>query len=227
MITKIIFIALPGVGDNDIELVIRRSIEYDMPIILKQSYQNFGEFGYEQILSQPFELMEMDSLLISQPLNSGLRLLYQVRERISELESHEYIYNESSYDYPLLAIETGTVHDLVSPCIYNIYNITVPDPLNCIMGLLNISELKNMWEHRPPPVVYTSPYKVIPLDCNGVGTVTRILAGGYEVMYGVNDVGINTSLSNCSTTFHTHSLTYLHRCIGMCVGRITLTLNRC
>ena len=52
------------------------------------------------------------------------------------------------------------------------------------MGLQNISELKNMWEHRPPPVVYSSPYREIPLECNGTGIVMRILAGAYEVMSG-------------------------------------------
>ena len=64
---------------------------------------------------------------------------------------------------------------------------TALDPLNCIIGLQNISKLRNMWEHRPPPVVYTSPYIMIPLNCNGIGTVTRILAGGYEVIHGVNE----------------------------------------
>ena len=124
MITKIIFIALPGVGNNDIELIIRRSLGYDMPIILNQANQNFGEFGYEQTLSQPFDLMAMDSFMISQPLDSGLRLLYQVGDDMlniswsSELESHQYIYYERTYDYPLLAIETGRVHELVSHYIH-------------------------------------------------------------------------------------------------------------
>ena len=68
------------------------------------------------------------------------------------------------------------------------------------MGLQNISELKNMWEHRPPPVVYSSPYREIPLECNGTGIVMRILAGAYEVMSGdqapyieINDCVCNPS----------------------------------
>ena len=90
-----------------------------MTIILNQTNQNFGEFGYEQILSQPFQLMALDSLLISQPLDSGLRLLYQVGDDMlniswsSELESHQHIYYETTYDYPLLAIETSELYIFV------------------------------------------------------------------------------------------------------------------
>ena len=46
---------------------------------------------------------------------------------------------------------------------------------------MNESELRNMWEYRPPPVRYTSPYREIPLNCSGTGNVTRILAGAYNV----------------------------------------------
>ena len=113
MITKIRFIALPGVGDNDIELVISRSLGSNLSISLNEASQSFGDFGYEQVLFQPFELLAMDSLWIDQP-KSGLRLLYQVGDDMlniswsSEIENHGYIYNETVYDYPLLAIETGS-----------------------------------------------------------------------------------------------------------------------
>ena len=77
MITKIRFIALPGVGDNDIELVISRSLGSNLSISLNEASQSFGDFGYEQVLVRPFELLAMDSFWIHQP-KSSLRLLYQV-----------------------------------------------------------------------------------------------------------------------------------------------------
>ena len=49
---------------------------------------------------------------------------------------------------------------------------------------MNKSELRNMWEYRPPPVRYTSPYREIPLVCSGTGSVNRILAGAYSAMSG-------------------------------------------
>ena len=86
-----------------------------------------------------------------------------------------------------------------------IISLFVPDPLNCIIGLQNISKLRNMWEHRPSPLVYTSPYIMIQLNCNGIGTVTRILAGGYyndsEVLSGYQTpyIEINDYVCNLST----------------------------
>ena len=64
---------------------------------------------------------------------------------------------------------------------------TVPDSLNCILGLHDTSELRSMWENRHPPVVYTSPYITMPLSCMGRGTVINLLAGAYEVTYGVDE----------------------------------------
>ena len=49
---------------------------------------------------------------------------------------------------------------------------------------MNESELRNMWEYRPPPVRYASPHREIPLRCSGTGNVTRILAGAYSAMSG-------------------------------------------
>ena len=82
-------------------------------------------------------------------------------------------------------------------------SFTFSDPAGCIEGLVNESELRNMWEYRPPPVRYTSPYREIPLVCSGTGSVNRILAGAYSAMSGYQpphiQFGGNDHVCNLST----------------------------
>ena len=99
--------------------------------------------------------------------------------------------------------------------MYNYKFFTIPDPLNCIMGLQNISELKNMWEHKPPPIVYSSPYREIPLECNGTGIVMRILAGAYEVMSGDQAPYIETNDCVCNLSSLNEDLS-VYECILDC-----------
>ena len=79
-------------------------------------------------------------------------------------------------------------------------SFTFSDPAGCIEGLVNESELRNMWEYRPPPVRYTSPYREIPLNCSGTGNVTRILAGAYSAISGDQPpyIEIGENYRNCN-----------------------------
>ena len=113
-LTKIAFIALPGVGNDNIVLLLNNSLHVE----LSGATQSFGEFGYELELPDidriPFN--SGDTLWIEHPHynDSSLRLLHQVGyETINNIcwrllrDSSENIVCEDDYDYPLLAIETS------------------------------------------------------------------------------------------------------------------------
>ena len=194
MITRVTFIALPGVGNSAIELSISVTPESAQSISFGGASQSFGEYGYDLVL-EPAVVITMNSanmFWINQPHyeESGLRLLHQGGDEILNIswrwleENPQDIRNDTDYDYPLLAIETGIRY--ITACMYYYrdclcYTI---DPPGCIEGLLNTTELRNMWENRPSPVVYSSPYREIPLNCSGPGNLTRLLAGTYRLLPG-------------------------------------------
>ena len=117
-LTKVAFIALPGVGnDNIIVLFLNRSNNGPGYVELSGATQSFGEFGYELELSAddriPFNTG--DTLWIAHPHynDSSLRLLHQVGYETINIcwrlleDSPDEIICEDDYDYPLLAIETS------------------------------------------------------------------------------------------------------------------------
>ena len=53
-----------------------------------------------------------------------------------------------------------------------------------------------MWENRPTPVIYSSPYREIPLDCSGSVNLNRILAGVYRQMDGLH-INIGSNIITC------------------------------
>ena len=122
-IVSVSFIALPGIGSQNIELL------FDRPIPLSVNETSFGEFGYELTLP-PGERVQFTSLRIKQPhyKDSNLRLLHQLgdvaRPICWSLVNDDGSGSEScqsDYDYPLLAIETGTViKDTVIHILYTI-----------------------------------------------------------------------------------------------------------
>ena len=44
-----------------------------------------------------------------------------------------------------------------------------------------MAELKSMWENRTVPVVYSSPYRELSLDCSGSGNLSKIVVGTYNI----------------------------------------------
>ena len=124
---KVAFIALPGVGNDNIVLLFNGSNTSPLTVELSGATQSFGEFGYELELPTidriPFN--NGDTLWIKHPHynDSNLRLLHQVGyETINNicwllLDGPEEIICEDDYDYPLLAIETS-----MNSFYYNIYH---------------------------------------------------------------------------------------------------------
>ena len=121
MITRVSFIALPGVGNKDTKLVFTHlangSMIYTIPLNTRSVNQSFGKFGYE-VDQINFELVANSILWTLQPntTDSALRMLYQMGDeklnisRSSRLEEEpDSAGNETTYDYPLLAIETGII----------------------------------------------------------------------------------------------------------------------
>ena len=119
-ITKITFIALPGVGGESTVLHFNRETPPGgtRTISLSGATQSFGGgFGYELDLSAPNASMPFnsgDSLWIRHPYHddSSLRLLHQVgydEHNICwrELDEDHILSCGIDYDYPLLASETG------------------------------------------------------------------------------------------------------------------------
>ena len=123
MITRIIFIALPRAGnegtDHDTELIITTSSGSGSgfesgsgsrhSISLKEANQSFGHFGYELEPSEMLNLNDIEFFWISQPYSS-LRLLHQMGDNMFNIRWRRFDDNqhsETTYDYPLLAIETG------------------------------------------------------------------------------------------------------------------------
>ena len=116
-LTKVAFIALPGVGNDNIVLLFNRSNNIAVTVELSGATQSFGEFGYELELPEddriPFN--SGDTLWIEHPHynDSRLRLLHQVEYETINIcwrlleDGPEDIICEDDYDYPLLAIETS------------------------------------------------------------------------------------------------------------------------
>ena len=119
-INKITFIALPGAKDaddaEDTELIIEISGS-NHSIKLNDSNQSIGDFGYELLnveLPESLNLSDIKMFWISQPdyEETSLRLLHQVGNKMFNIEwqlvdGPDDSYNETTCDYPLLAIETG------------------------------------------------------------------------------------------------------------------------
>ena len=112
-ITKISIIALPGVGTEHIELVIK-SPDANKEGLTLNATETFGGFGYEMVLEPPINLSDIASVWIKHPSyeDSGMRLLHQVGDERLNISwcwnrMNENVHNEIAYDYPLLAIETG------------------------------------------------------------------------------------------------------------------------
>ena len=135
-ITKITFIALPGVGEDSTVLQFNREAPTGgtRTISLSGATQSFGDgFGYVLDLSAPNASMPFNSgnsLWIRHPYHddSSLRLLHQVgydEHNICWRELDEDVDDIScgiDYDYPLLAIETG-VYIYTMPEMANHYKI--------------------------------------------------------------------------------------------------------
>lgn len=116
-ITKIAFIALPGIGDENTDLIVSRP-NGNIVISISRATRRFGKFGYEFDVPEedriPFN--SGDTLWIQHPHlnNSRLRLIHQVGYYEINIcwrwleRGPENIDCAGDYDYPLLAIETGT-----------------------------------------------------------------------------------------------------------------------
>ena len=77
---------------------------------------------------------------------------------------------------------------------------------------MKATELRNMWENRPFPVVYSSPYREIPLNCSGKGTLTRILVGTHTLLPG--DQGPQVEVKDITTECNINQgLSVLYECI--------------
>ena len=114
-ISKITFIALPGVGMERPSLRRVRnsgtSSQSQDNIEISGGTQTFGEFGHEITMSTNVTINDGDVLMIRHPPyeDSGLRLLHQVGDVARNIcigpPSPDAC--QTDYDYPLLAIETG------------------------------------------------------------------------------------------------------------------------
>ena len=115
-ITRIIFIALPRAGNEDTELIITTTSGSNHTISLNEANPSFGYFGYELHVepSEMLNLSDIEMFWISQPYykDSSLRLLHQVGDNMFNIrwrwvDNSDDRHSETTYDYPLLAIETG------------------------------------------------------------------------------------------------------------------------
>ena len=117
-ISKITFIALPGVGmENTLLILNDASNVRKIDIELSSASQTIGKLGYELTIPSYINiyLSEMDMILIRHPPleGGGLRLLHQVgsvARNICWSISDGPTICQLDYDYPLLAIETGELH---------------------------------------------------------------------------------------------------------------------
>ena len=129
-IVSVSFIALPGNGSQNIELLFDRPSNTSLSVNLSEATLSFGEFGYELTLPpRQRQFTSGVSLRIKQPHyeDSNLRLLHQLgdvaRPICWSLVNDDGSGSEScqsDYDYPLLAIETGTV---IKDTVIHIYTI--------------------------------------------------------------------------------------------------------
>ena len=121
-ISKITFIALPGVGMNRPSLRIVRHPGGDQDIDISGGMEKFGEFGYEVTpMNANVMFNDGDMLMIRHPPyeDSGLRLLHQVDDVARNIcigpPGPENC--QPDYDYPLLAIETGIQYSVIQKCV--------------------------------------------------------------------------------------------------------------
>ena len=187
-ISKITFIALPGAGvERPLLRIMKNEGSSQENIQISGETQSFGEYGYEMTvpMSNNIVFNDGDMLLIQHPLydSSGLRLLHQVgdeaRNNCWSIGSGSAVC-EPQYDYPLLAIDTGILV-VESSLVQNANTLT--DPPGCIEGLVSASELRRQWENRALPVLYSSPERLLPLNCPST-SISRILVGAYPLMNG-------------------------------------------
>ena len=111
-ISKITFIALPGVGiDRPVLRVVRDQGGGNQDLDISGETQIFGEFGYEMTVNSNVVFNDGDMLLISHPPydDGSLRLLYQAGDvaRSVCIGTPGSQNCQLDRDYPLLAIETG------------------------------------------------------------------------------------------------------------------------
>ena len=145
-ISKITFIALPRLepsGTDSLTLRVMRDGPGDArDIVIDQETASFGEFGYELTVSEtpPIMFNNGDMLWIRHG-GSGLRLLHQVGDEARDIcrrfepnppNSNEIC--EPDYDYPLLAIETGTHICIESHYCHRL--MLVPLLLQILQGVL-------------------------------------------------------------------------------------------
>ena len=199
-LTKVAFIALPGVR-NDSSILVFNGSNNAYGLELSGATQSFGEFGYELELPEvdriPFN--SGDTLWIAHPYysDSSLRLLHQVGYETINIcwrlleDGPDEIICEDDYDYPLLAIETS-MH-----CLLAIHVLCcVLDSPDCVEGSLSVAELKSMWESRTVPVVYSSPYRELSLNCSGSGNLSKIVVGTYPLYGATGTEGIEIRAAN-------------------------------
>ena len=93
--------------------------------------------------------------------------------------------------------------------------ITVTEPSGCIDGLLSADELRRVWENRTTPVIYSSPYREIPLDCSGPVDLTRIVAGGHRLTDGglAPSIRIDNRLIFCNLSPFLDDTTNVYECM--------------
>ena len=111
---------------------------------------------------------------------------------------------------------------------------TVPEPPECIEGVVSASELRRQWENRDPPVLYSSPEREISLNCESV-SIMRILVGAYNSMTGdgvpqiVIDTNGSKEVCNVSTEPVTEGVNVYECVLGSPVsvdGNISLTISQ-
>ena len=111
-LSKVTFIALPGVGQAHIVL----SVDGAAVLNMSGATKTFGEFGYELTVPTNINIMLDEgniSLWIQHPPyeESSMRLLHQVGDEARNIcwrtRDDGSDNCEDDYDYPLLAIETG------------------------------------------------------------------------------------------------------------------------
>ena len=110
-LSKVTFIALPGVGQAHIVLSVGAAV-----LNMSGATKTFGEFGYELTVPTNINIMLDEgniSLWIQHPPYevSSMRLLHQVGDEARNIcwrtRDDGSDNCEDDYDYPLLAIETG------------------------------------------------------------------------------------------------------------------------
>ena len=135
-ITKITFIALPGVGNRNSVFAVIRPNDGTGTGIVRYSFgtsgatDSFGDFRYETVSVPDVQFQGGDTLRINlQPYNmSRLRILHQRGDEELDICWKPFGVNVNytcglDYDYPLLAIETGMDMICVYQCVFSSLNL--------------------------------------------------------------------------------------------------------